>query len=133
MSNRMICIPYNDTQNYPFYNQQLKRLDIQLNETANHKLLDQRIRKRYYKTLGFSVINIPMSPPSLDRNKDRLKHSKIIQYKKILNQIQIELYSMNCLFLLNNTSISSLHKTLGKLVIAVLLNVQIRFYVPNLA
>ena len=29
------------------------------------KLLSQRIRKRYYKTYGTSVINSPMSPPSL--------------------------------------------------------------------
>ena len=28
------------------------------------KLLSQQIRKRYYKTLGTSVIKIPMSPPS---------------------------------------------------------------------
>ena len=29
------------------------------------KLLSQRIRKRYYKTLGTSVTKSPMSPPSL--------------------------------------------------------------------
>ena len=41
------------------YNLWLKRLDTQLNELTNQipKLLSQRIRKRYNKTLGTSVIN----------------------------------------------------------------------------
>ena len=49
----------------------LKRLDTQLNEQTFQiqegpkRLLRKRIRKRYYKTLGTSVINSPMSPPSL--------------------------------------------------------------------
>ena len=49
------------------YNLWLKRLDTQLNEPTNQipKLLSQRIRKRYNKTLGTSVLNSPMSPPSL--------------------------------------------------------------------
>ncbi len=39
------------------------------NESTNQNLLNspkffsQRIRKRYYKTLGTSVINSPISPP----------------------------------------------------------------------
>ena len=46
-------------------------MDTQLNETINQnsikslKLLSQRIIKRYYKTLGTSVINSQLSPPSL--------------------------------------------------------------------
>ena len=46
----------------------LKNLNTQLNDTTNQnslqspKLLNQQIRKRYYKTLGTSVINSPMFP-----------------------------------------------------------------------
>ena len=56
-------------------NQGLKRLDNQLIETTNQnsmkppKLLSQRIRKCYYKTLGTSIINISVSPPSLSGSK----------------------------------------------------------------
>ena len=45
------------------YNKWLKGLDTQLNEANNHnstkfpKLLNQRIRKRYHKTIWTSVIN----------------------------------------------------------------------------
>ena len=49
------------------YNFWLKRLDIQPNEPTIQnskalKFLSQRIRKRYYKTLGTSVKKYPMSP-----------------------------------------------------------------------
>ena len=47
--------PFDTQRNKPF-NQNLK---------MSQKLLGQRIIKRYYKTLGTSVINSPMSPPSL--------------------------------------------------------------------
>ena len=46
-------------------------MNTQLNESTyqnslkSPKLLSQRIRKRYYKTLGTGVINSPMTPPSL--------------------------------------------------------------------
>ena len=36
-----------------------------LNSTKFPKLLSKRIRKRYYKTLGTSVTNSPMFPPSM--------------------------------------------------------------------
>ena len=47
------------------YKYWLKRLDTQLNEPNNQnsrKLLSQRIRKRYYKTLETSVINSSLFP-----------------------------------------------------------------------
>ena len=54
-----------------YYNKCLKRLDTSLNETKNlnlikgPKVVKQQIRISYYKTLGTSVINSQMSPPSL--------------------------------------------------------------------
>ena len=51
----------------------LKRLDTQLNKPTNQnllkspKFLSQQIRKCYYKTLGTSVINSPLSPLSLSQ------------------------------------------------------------------
>ena len=53
------------------YNLLLKRLNTQLyeptkqNSLKSPKLLSQRIKKRYYKTLGASVINRPLSPLSM--------------------------------------------------------------------
>ena len=55
---------------YLYYIFRLKRLDIYLNEPTNQnspQLLSRLIRKRYYKTLGTSLINSPMSPPSPER------------------------------------------------------------------
>ena len=49
----------------------LKRLDTQINEPTNQnsikvpKIVKPTNKKNYYKTLGTSVINDPMSPPSL--------------------------------------------------------------------
>ena len=48
----------------------LKRLGTQLKKTIKnsiiaHKVFDPTNKKRYDKTLGTSVINSPMSPPSL--------------------------------------------------------------------
>ena len=53
------------------YNKWLKRFDTQLDKQTNQnskspKLLIQRIRKHHYETLGTSVINSPLSPPSLE-------------------------------------------------------------------
>ena len=52
----------------------MKCFDIQLNEPTqikiqwkSPKLLSQQLRKRFCKTLGTSVINSPMSPPSLKK------------------------------------------------------------------
>ena len=65
-------IPNDDTQNYQFCKLQLlagwtlnlmnKPIKIQ---KESPKLLRQRIRKQYYITLGTSVINSPISPPSM--------------------------------------------------------------------
>ena len=69
MADELMYIPNNDTQNYPYCRLQLvvrtlnlinQQIKIQL---KSPKLLSQLIRKRYYKTLGTSVINSPM--PSL--------------------------------------------------------------------
>ena len=56
-----------------YHNLWLERLDIQLNDTTiqknqskSPKLLSQRIRKRYYKTLEASVQpNVPFLPDNL--------------------------------------------------------------------
>ena len=63
------------------YNQWLKRLDTQNNEQTNQnpkspKLLGQRIRKRYYKTLGNSAKNSPMSTPFLKYTADFYTHKR---------------------------------------------------------
>ena len=60
MGDKRMCIPDNDTQNYPCcrLNLWLKQLNTQLNESTNQnspKLLSQQIRKRYYKTLRTTV------------------------------------------------------------------------------
>ena len=64
MVDKLMYIPNDDTQNYPFYRLKLKRLNTQLNYPTNQnslkppKFLSQRIRKRYYKTLGTSVTRL---------------------------------------------------------------------------
>ena len=65
MAYKLIYIPIDDTQHYFFGRWQLlvERLDTQLNEPNNSKLLRQRIRKYSYKTLGTSVITPPPPPP----------------------------------------------------------------------
>ena len=69
MIDKLMYIPDDDTQIAPSVenNLWLKRQDTQLNNPINqiNKLLSQRITKRYCKTFGTSVINIPMSPPAL--------------------------------------------------------------------
>ena len=58
MADKLMYILNDDTKNYP-YNYWLKRLDTQFNTSL------QRIRIRYYKTLGTSAIISPISPSSL--------------------------------------------------------------------
>ena len=65
-------IPSDDTQNYSVdYNLWIKRLDTQLNEQTNqnstkvHMIVKPTNKKSYFKTLGTSVINSPMSPTFL--------------------------------------------------------------------
>ena len=70
MVGKLVQIPNYDTQNYSLCRLQLV-VDTQLNVPTNQKspkLLSQRIRKRYCKTLRTSVINSPMSPPSLGQH-----------------------------------------------------------------
>ena len=65
MADKLMYIPNDDTQTYPFCRLQyrLKRLDFQLNEPANQnsikgtKVFKPTNKKRYYKTLRTSVIN----------------------------------------------------------------------------
>ena len=47
--------------------QRMKRLDTKLNETTNKipKIVKPTNKKRHHKSLGTSVINSPMFPPSL--------------------------------------------------------------------
>ena len=55
---------YNDdTQNYPLCRLKLV-VETNQNSLNSPKLLSQRIRKHYYKTLGNSVINSTLSPIS---------------------------------------------------------------------
>ena len=70
MADKLMCIQNNDKQNYPLSRLKLvvKHLNTQLNEPTNQnslkspKLLSQRIRKHYYKTLRTRVINTLLSP-----------------------------------------------------------------------
>ena len=72
MADKLMYIP-NDTQNYTFCRLEyvvepfVTLLDKPTNKIKLKfpKLLSQQIRKHYYKTLGRSRINSPMSPPSL--------------------------------------------------------------------
>ena len=55
-------------------NQWLKRLNNYLDESTNQnslkspKIVKPTNKKRYYETLWTSVINSPLSPPSLKKN-----------------------------------------------------------------
>ena len=67
MAYKLMYIPNNYTQNYPFCRLQyghLKRLEpTNQNLLKFQKMSSQLIRKCYYKTFGTSVINSPMTPP----------------------------------------------------------------------
>ena len=78
MTPKLMHSPKDNTQNYSF--RWWKLLDNHLKERTNQnsvkvsKLLDQQIRKHYYKTLGTSVINSPLS--TLSRwERDIIKYS----------------------------------------------------------
>ena len=63
MADKLMNISNYDTQNYPFYRLQLLVIGYTLNLMNQQikkslKLSSQRIRKRYYETLGTIVINI---------------------------------------------------------------------------
>ena len=73
MADKLMFIPHDDAQNYPFSILQLvvETLNTQLNDLTNKnllqspKFLSQRPIKHYYKTFGTSVINSSFSPLSL--------------------------------------------------------------------
>ena len=69
MADKLMYIPNNDTRNYPFCGLQLMvetfRHSTNQNSLKSPKLLIQRIRKSYNKTLETSAINSPLSPLSL--------------------------------------------------------------------
>ena len=73
MADKLMYIPNDDTQNYPFCRLQLLvkmfghstfRTKQSKFNNKSPKLSSQWIRKSYYKTLGTKVINSPMPPPS---------------------------------------------------------------------
>ena len=70
MADKLKDIPNAYTQNYTIMQLVVETFE-QHNEPTNQdslkfpRLLSQRIRKRYCKTLRTSVINSPMIPPSL--------------------------------------------------------------------
>ena len=77
MADKIIYFPNDARQNYPFCKLQLvvetfghstKQTNLsKFNKSPKSCLAKKdKIRKRYYKTLWISVINSPMSPPSLD-------------------------------------------------------------------
>ena len=82
MAIKLMYIPNNNPKNTQSVgqNQGLKRLNKQLNVTNQSKIRKrpQQISQRYHKTLGTSVMNSPMSPPSLTlteySNKNNLIH-----------------------------------------------------------
>ena len=65
MADKLMCIPNNEAQNYSFCRLKLVVETFEQNSLNSPKLFSKRIRKRYYKTLGTSVIDSPMSPSSL--------------------------------------------------------------------
>ena len=78
MADNLIFIFNDNTQIYPFCRLKLavETLYTQLNESTNQKspkLLRKRIKKRYYKTLGTSVINNPLFPSSMVKSLDVVK------------------------------------------------------------
>ena len=72
MDDKFMYIPNDDTQNYLFCRLKLVVETFKHSTVwaiqSNPKFLSQRIRKRYHKSLGTSVINSPLSPLSLVLN-----------------------------------------------------------------
>ena len=71
MADKLMYVPNDDTQNYPFsrllwvvetFGHSTKLNKLIVIQYKSPRLLSQRLRKRYYKTLGTSVINSKMSP-----------------------------------------------------------------------
>ena len=65
MAEKLMYITNDDTQTSPFYSVRLvvetfEHLTYESTNQNSQKLLSQQIRKRYYKTLGTSVLCIPL-------------------------------------------------------------------------
>ena len=65
MTDKLMYFFNDDTQNYSLQFLQTFEHSTWNNQSKFPKLLSQWIRNCYYKTLGTSAINSPMSPPSL--------------------------------------------------------------------
>ena len=76
MAEKLMYIPNDDIQNYLFRRlklvveafKHLKSQPIKIQKSPN--LLSQWIRKRYHKTLGTGVLNSPLLPLSLLKNRE---------------------------------------------------------------
>ena len=85
MADRLMYIPNDETQNYPFCRLQLV---VALNEPTNQnsmkvlKVVKPTNKKIYYKALRTSVINSPFSPPYMNMTPTILKS---IYFKVIMN------------------------------------------------
>ena len=68
MVDKLMYIPNDYAQNYPFFRLKLvvetfeHSTKLPINQNQSPKSLSQRIRKRYDKTLGTSVMNSPLPP-----------------------------------------------------------------------
>ena len=67
MADKLMYIPNDDTQKYPFCRLELNYLSTQLKKLTNQnfKKVPKVVRLTNMKTLGTSVINSPLSPLSL--------------------------------------------------------------------
>ena len=65
MANKLMFIPKDYTQNYPFCSLKLVVQTLEHSIKQSPQSLSQRIRKRYHETLGTSVINSTLSTLSL--------------------------------------------------------------------
>ena len=91
MANKKIYIPIDDTQNNPCIIHTISSCNVRLYKPTkiqckSPKFLSQQIRKTYYKTLGTSVINSPISPPSLAFACVELNRKLIFIEKHVVEQ-----------------------------------------------
>ena len=90
MADKLIDIPIDDTQNYPSAQLVFETLDTQLFKPTNQNSLrvpkvvkPTNKKKHYHKTMRTSVINSPLSPPSLDFSLDAY-HTLLLQFSVTL-------------------------------------------------
>ena len=77
MADKFMCIPVDVIQNYTFclfklVVEMFGHLTLWTNQWKSPRLLIQPIRKRYYTTLGTSVIISPLSPLSLSGKENKI-------------------------------------------------------------